>query len=161
MAKRKVKNPDTLLEYLNNLTVDDLRKLGRHVPDNMPTRKDEIVDVIHRAMMTGDGLPRLWTRLNQLQRAAVAEVVHSPTNRFDANAFRAKYGDDPDWGTQQNTWSSVREPSILGLFFYRYEMPTDLKAALQSLVPKPRGITIETVPTLPAQPVWTGSAQSL
>ena len=55
----------------------------------------EIVDLFYRSMMEGDGLQRLWARLDQLQRDAVAEVVHSATNRFVDDAFRAKYGGDP------------------------------------------------------------------
>ena len=149
MAKRKIRNLETLREYLGNLTVDELRKLGRHVPAKIPTRKDDIVGVIHNAIMTGDGLTRLWEQLDQLQRAAVAEVVHSPTNQFDADVFRAKYGDDPDWGTRQG-WG-MREPSILGLCFYNRTMPIDLKAALQAIVPQPRGVELKTVSALPEQ----------
>lgn len=95
MPKHKIRQPQVLRDFLNNLTIEDLRKLGRHLPVSVPTRKEEIVDLFYRSMMEGDGLQRLWARLDQLQRDAVAEVVHSATNRFVDDAFRAKYGGDP------------------------------------------------------------------
>lgn len=155
MPKRKIRQPQVLRDYLNNLTIEDLRKLGRHLPVNIPTRKEEIVDVIYRGMMEGDGLQRLWTRLDQLQRSAVAEVVHSAANHFDGAAFRAKYGSDPHWGTTPKGLLSIREPSALALFFYNREMPADLKTALQAFVPKPRAVEMKMVDTLPEQVALT------
>lgn len=148
MARRK-KNPETLREHLERLTIDGLRRLSRHIPESIPTRKAEIVDVIHRGILGENRLDLIWQQLDELQRAAVAEVVHSSSNQFDANMFRAKYGDGPNWGERSRSWSHIDEPSILGLLFYNQEMPTDVKETLQTIVPKPRAVAIETVSTLP------------
>jgi len=45
----------------------------------------------------GDRLQTVWRTLDELQRAAVAEVVHSEGTYFRADRFRAKYGSDPVW----------------------------------------------------------------
>jgi hypothetical protein len=86
--------------------------------------------------------------LDELQRAAVAEVVHSPSATFSAGRFRAKYGGDPDWGSKGD-FGSGHKPSPLCFFFYRSVMPADLKARLKQFVPPPRDTVIATLDRLP------------
>ena len=156
MAKRKVRNPQYLHEYLGNLTVDELKRLGRHVSGNVPTRKDDIVRLITDELMNPTRLQQVWKQLDSLQQAAVAEVVHHIDNIFDPDAFRAKYGINPNWGTSRSRYGSPTNPSALNLFFYRRVMPTDLQAALKAFVPEPRRAEIKTQPTLPETVPLTG-----
>ncbi|HCF57000.1 MAG TPA: hypothetical protein DFS52_03260 [Myxococcales bacterium] len=73
---------------------------------------------------------KAWDRLDELQKAAIAEVVHSAGTEFDAERFSAKYGRLPDFGTV-NKWSRDGRPTPLRFFFFGREsgggfMPADL-----------------------------------
>ena len=48
--------------------------------------------------LEGDRLRTVWQGLDDLQKAAVAEVVHSGATTFPAARFRAKYGRLTDFG---------------------------------------------------------------
>ncbi len=140
---------ETLEESLYNHTVPILKKLARLLTSNLPTRKAELVAVIQKAMEDPDRLRQLWEKLDTLQQAAVAEVVHSPSSRFDAALFRAKYGDDPDWG--QMSRYGAETPSLLCLFIYRNSViPHDLRERLKTFVPPPRAVKANTADELPA-----------
>src|SRR4051794_39371185 len=90
----------TVIEALNCLTVDDLKKHLALVPTTeKPTRKPELVAEIARHL-EGDGLRKLWEQLDETQRKAVSEVVHSPDGLFRAERFQARYGGQPNWGTR-------------------------------------------------------------
>jgi hypothetical protein len=85
-----------------------------------------------------------------LQQAAVAEVVHSDSSRFDAARFRAKYGKDPGWGSKEDNFRYHQEPSALRFFFYGSVMPADLKARLKAFVPPPRFLEITALDDVPS-----------
>lgn len=155
MTKAKNPKPTLLKEFLHNLTVDELRSLNSYLPAPESNRKEDRVVAIHDAMMKGDGLIQLWTRLDDLQKAVVSEVVYAPNNYFNPDVFRSKYGTDANWGTKKSKYYSELTPSLLGLFFFRLEMPVDLKAALKSIVPKPINVLIKTVNQLPEQVTLT------
>jgi hypothetical protein len=135
-----------LSEFMNS---DDLKKLVALTEEKPPTRKADLVAVIVRHL-EGERLRTAWQGLDELQRAAVAEVVHSNSTQFLAARFRAKYGRDPDWGTTDK-YVHHRRPSALGFFFYgNGVMPTDLKERLKAFVPRPVEAKIETLAELPA-----------
>jgi hypothetical protein len=120
------------VEALKRHTVEELKKLLALLPvSEKPARKGELVAHI-LGQMEGEGLRRLWSRLDELQRAAVAETVHSPGGRFDAQRFKAKYGRSPDWGTSRDyvgyLYDYQRRPSLLYLFICRDVVPDDLRA---------------------------------
>lgn len=98
--------------------------------------------------MEGDHLRALWSRLDEMQKAAVTETVHSTTGRFLPNRFRAKYGQSPDWGTGRDAirymldFDHRRSPSLLCLFIYHDVMPDDLRARLKEFVPAPRPVSL-------------------
>jgi len=50
-VQHKFKNPQTLREYLYNLTVDKLRTFEPFIPAKMPNRKSERIETIYQAMM--------------------------------------------------------------------------------------------------------------
>jgi hypothetical protein len=79
--------------------------------------------------------------LDELQKAAVAEVVHSEGTQFPAGRFQAKYGRRPSWGSL-NTYRRDERPTALRFFFYGSEggdgiMPDDVKDRLKAFVPPP------------------------
>lgn len=139
----------TLQSALSDCTSDDLRKLAALTREKAPSRKADIAAVIIRHL-EGEGLRSVWEGLDELQRAAVAEVVHADSPRFNAGQFRAKYGKDPDWGSEEDSFRSHQKPSALRFFFYRNAMPADMKARLKAFVPPPRQATIAVLDQLPA-----------
>jgi hypothetical protein len=134
-----------LTEHMN---ADDLKKLAIHTRQKIPTRKADIAAVI-KQYLDGERLKAVWQGLDDLQRAAVAEVVHSSSTHFLADRFAAKYGRSPDWGTADK-YGYRRNPSPLGFFFYGGVMPDDLKARLKTFVPKPEASKVKTLSELPA-----------
>ncbi|MDN5871358.1 MAG: helicase-associated domain-containing protein [Nitrococcus sp.] len=134
-----------LTEHMN---VGDLKKLAKHTNQNIPTRKADIAAVIKR-FLGGERLKSVWQSLDELQRAAVAEVVHSSSTHFLAGRFAAKYGRSPNWGATDK-YGYHRDPSPLAFFFYGGVMPDDLKARLKTFVPKPAEAKVNTMPELPA-----------
>ena len=134
-----------LFDYMNS---EDLRKLGALTKQKLPTRKGDLADVIMRHL-EGNGLQTVWHALDEFQRAAVAEVVHSEEDYFLPDRFRAKYGRDVVWESSEDN-RYHRKPSPLCFFFYKGVMPADLKERLKAFVPAPARPKIAGVDRLPA-----------
>jgi len=132
----------------DRMNTDDLRKLAAFTGEKVPARKLDIAAVIIRHL-EGERLRTVWQGLDELQRAAVAEVVHADSPRLDAGRFRAKYGKDPNWGSA-GKFGYDRKPSPLCFFFYGNLMPEDLKTRLKAFVPAPRRREIVALDQLPA-----------
>lgn len=138
----------TLELALQSMRVDDLKKLAALTGERAPSTKSDIAALIVKHL-AGERLRMVWECLDDLQRAAVAEAVHSPTAEFNAGLFLAKYGRDPNWGSEDKHGYD-RKPSALCLFIYRHRIiPTDLAARLLTFVPAPRGATIAALDQLP------------
>jgi len=135
----------TLAAALNeHMNSSDLRKLAALTGEKLPARKADLAAVVMR-YLDGEQLRAVWQSLDELQRAAVAEVVHSSSSRFLADRFRAKYARDPDWGAT-GSYGRFRSPSALGFFFYgNGVMPDDLKARLKAFVPPPAEAMVKTL----------------
>jgi hypothetical protein len=135
----------TVVEALQHQTVEDLKKLTALLPlANKPTRKAELVTLLRNYLEVEENLRTLWTQLDQLQQAAVAEVVHSLEPRFPADRFQAKYRQLPNWGSSDR-YGYNRQPSRLGLFFYSNVMPEGLKQRLKQFVPQPAVAKMKTI----------------
>ncbi len=141
--------PGTLDEYLNAYTVPTLKKLAGLLASGLPTRKGDLVALIRRELEDPDRLRGIWERLDPLQKAAVAEALHSPLHRLDGAMFQAKYGRSPDWG-RISPYGEPEEPSLLWLFLYNGIIPPDLAARLKSFVPPPSAAELHTGDELPA-----------
>ena len=139
--------PTLEVALMEHLTVDELKKLANHTHQKIPTRKADIAALIVQHLQ-GESLHAVWQDLDDLQRAAVAEVAHSSSTRFLADRFAAKYGRSPDWGTADK-YGNRRNPSPLAFFFYGGVMPDDLKARLKAFVPKPAEAKVKTMRELP------------
>jgi hypothetical protein len=138
----------TLEIGLDSVNTDELRKLAALTGQKVSGKKADIIAIIVR-YLAGERVRAVWEGLDDLQRAAVAETVHSPNSQFEGVRFRAKYGRDPEWGFP-GARTYDKTPSALCLFFYRNKvMPADLKARLMAFVPEPRQTAIAAVDRLP------------
>ena len=140
--------PTLRIALFDHMNADDLRKLGALTKEKLPSRKADLADVIMRHL-EGGRLQTVWQGLNELQRAAVAEVVHSEEDYFQPDLFHAKYEHDPVWeSSEENQY--YRTPSPLRFFFYKGVMPADLKERLRAFVPPPAKARIAGFDSLPA-----------
>lgn len=136
-----------LFECMN---VGDLKKLVKLTGSQVPARKAELVARIIEHL-AGDRLTTVWQSLDELQRAAVAEVVHSVATTFNPDRFFAKYDHDPDWSTTDVNGRRSK-PTALRFFFYGDHgvMPDDLKKRLEIFVPPPAEAEVKSQQQLPA-----------
>jgi hypothetical protein len=152
----------SLRATLDDCNVDELKRLVALLPGvtMKAPRKGELVDALARFLL-GDVLNQFWTKLNALEKSAVAETVHSDDGTFDATAFHAKYGELPVFEIEaENKW--YKTPSILSLFFYSKAMglraiPDDLRRKLLAFVQKPAASELKTLEEIPKRPPreWT------
>lgn len=139
----------TVADGLALHTVDELKKLLKLLPvQPSGTRKAELVNEIAQ-QLTGKPLKALWKTLDDIQQAAVAEAVYHTEGYHDAEAFLAKYGQDPDWGSR-DAYSYAREPSKLRLFFLSTGMysrtvylPLAMQMELKAYVPQPKALVLD------------------
>ncbi len=134
-----------LLAHMNG---DELRRLVALTGEKAANRKGDMAAVVLRHLKGEERLRAAWESLDELQRAAVAEVVHSPSALFPAGRFRAKYGQDPDWGSARK-YGYGREPSRLCFFFYKGLIPADLKQRLLQFVPPPAEAAVSLLDQVP------------
>ncbi len=147
MPYQQLETIATLSEALNTQNADFLKKLVQLLPiSKAPTRKAELIGIIENYLQ-GETLRTLWTQLDELQQAAVAEVVHSQQSRYQKEQFVAKYGQIPNWGTGRGSYDF--KPTKLNLFFYSSILPEDLKKYLKSIVPQPADVKLESLDTIP------------
>jgi hypothetical protein len=66
------------------MNVADLNKLAALTQRELPTRKADLAAVMMKYLQ-GEGLRKVWQGIGDLQRAAVAEVVHSGPTQFSSN----------------------------------------------------------------------------
>ncbi|NJN94255.1 MAG: hypothetical protein HC875_09275 [Anaerolineales bacterium] len=135
-----------LSEILYQQTNDTLKRLAGLCGCSGQTRKDDLVRCIHKIVMTPDSLRRLWDKLDDLSKKAVASAYHNG-GEFNAAAFVAQYGSLPD-RPQSSRFSWEIKPIPLDLFLYSptpyhafniYSpvLPGDLLPLLENLVPPP------------------------
>lgn len=136
-------------EALESQTVDQLKKrLALLRTSEKPTRKAEIIDAIRRHLLS-ERCADYWQELDELERQAVSETVHSWNGSFDAARFRAKYGRLPKAFQRQATMYGRKqeqpERSFLPLFFYGGQIPEELCRQLADIAPKPAADTLRTI----------------
>lgn len=144
-----------LVDCLSALKVDGLRQMVKwlEVPNPLPTRKDDMVRVIKKHL-TKQFIRNLWQQLNETDRLAVRETLHSPNRWFDATRFEAKYMTLPRVSVKDS-----RNLLNLPLRFLLYSperdysywliIPLDLSQILLEFVPPPPATTIDVQQDLP------------
>ncbi len=145
--------PSLSVALSDTLTAEELKRLARLTGRRVPLRKAELVEHVLEHL-AGDRLRTVWLGLDELQKAAVAEVVHSRRSSFTARRFLARYGELPDFGTLRRT-SREGHISPLRLFLFGWEadgsvMPDDLRERLKAFVPPPVEATVKSLEELPA-----------
>ncbi len=147
------KNPEripTIVEALENQSVEQLKKLITYLPTTQKvSRKAELVNLVSNYLNNETSLYQLWQKLDQLQQAAVAEVVYSSQTQFDAIKFKAKYRQLPNFDNSDR-YNYNSQPSLLRLFFYSYNIiPDEMKLLLKKFVPRPVDVKLISVSELP------------
>ena len=145
--------PSLAVALSDTLKADELKMLAKLTGRRAPVRKAELVEHLLEHL-AGDQLRTVWQSLEELQKAAVAEVVYSRRSDFLAQRFLAKDGRLPDFGTLSRL-SREGHVSPLRLFFFGHEadgsvMPDDLKERLKAFVPPPVEARVKSVEELPA-----------
>lgn len=149
----------SLISYLELMTVDDLKSLLKLLPvEKKPTRKSELVELI-KGYLLGNHLCKLWERLDDTQKLAVGETVHTYDGVFNPARFQAKYGVLPDFTNEEKNprYRYAAQPGILRVLMYhggRYErgeltIPSDLLSKLQKFVPTPSANSLKSLEYLP------------
>jgi hypothetical protein len=154
MMRRKG-NPHMMEQKGTSLTVclerydeDELKALVSLVSSTQPEGKDLLCQLLFNILTDKSLVKRLWNDLDEIQKAAVAEALHSPTLSFEEVRFLARYGKNPDWGKTQ-PGRRIKEPSRLCLFIHRLEIPSELKNILIGFVAEPKKKTMATFSELP------------
>ncbi len=145
--------PTLALALAEHMNADELKVLASLTKSPTPTRKADLVEhILHH--LEGDRLQTLWQSLDEIQKAAVAEVVHSHGAGFPAQRFHAKYGRFPDFGNVRKYARDGRPTPLRFFFFGGGErgggvMPDDLKERLGAFVPHPIGAQVKSLEQLP------------
>ena len=137
----------TLEETLLAFSVEELKSLARLVAKRSPPRKAEIVRLLTREM-TGPGIKRFWEELDETERLAVSESLHTWGGSYEGERFLAKYGRSPAWGTLSPRQRDPK-PSSLWLLLPDGSIPEALQPVLQEFVPPPPAHQVETVAEVP------------
>ena len=152
--------PPTLRAALEARTVDQLKNLLALLPGaGAQGRKADLIASIERGL-AGDGLREVWNQLDQTQRAAVADALHSSGGVFDAARFRARHGDLPSFAIEKSGRElyGLKKPTRLRLFLHnlsnydegpRGYIPAEMMIRLRSFVPKPPPPALATLNELP------------
>ena len=135
---------DGLVDYQ---TAEELRALCKLIPAKTPTRKADMVDLII-GHLKGRGLRAVFESMTELDRLAVAEVVHSRYSTHRDDMFHAKYGGSPDFSRGTYRESDV-SPLRLVFMGSNLVMPLDLQDRFKAFVPEPRPETVHSLPELP------------
>jgi len=88
-------------EWLDREKAENLKWFARLLgADKKIIRKPQLTSLIS-GHLTGYRLREIWSRLDDIQRAAVAETIYSPNLRFGETRFKAKYDQLPSFGEEQ------------------------------------------------------------
>lgn len=145
-----------LPEALARLVVADLKELAGQLPCvDTNGRKEELIARIVAALM-GEGLKAIWSGLDSVQRAAVAEAVHHPLGEYSDQRFRAKYQQVPAFSEASGKPPGSRgsKKSALCLFIHyspddrRSFVPVDLRTRLKAFVPVPAPVVVNSAESL-------------
>lgn len=136
----------SIREGLDRERVETLRWFARLLGgDNRIIRKAELISLIE-GHLQGDQLRELWRQLDQIQQAALAETIHSPSLRFDEARFKAKYDQLPDLGSEHYYYHahSKKGPPLARLLLHPRGIASELAVRLKEFVPVPAPAQIKT-----------------
>ena len=125
----------SLNNYLANLNVVEL-KSRLNLISGAPklTRKDEFIAFLNNELLS-DRLEDYWQRLSKIEQMAIAEAIYHWDRQFEPNRFLAKYEKLPSYFLSAG--NSLKQRSLLALFFYRGLVPMDLANRCRDYVKAP------------------------
>jgi len=125
----------SLNNYLTSLNVAEL-KSRLNLISGAPklTRKDEFISFLQDELLS-DCLEDYWQRLSKIEQTAVAETIYHWDREFNSERFMAKYEKLPRYFL--STANSLKQNSLLALFFYRGSIPQDLADCCRNYVKAP------------------------
>lgn len=161
--------PESHFESISTRTADEVRKLLRTIMNilgnlrdssgkliipkkitPLPTRKDEMCNLIMKFLSSEDVLRMLYNRLGALEKVLVQEAVHDPHGMIELEQFKAKHGGIPDYSIK--TLGMKQDVPLLCLFFTGKEpMPNDLRKHLLTFVPEPPAVKGSFTNSLPTE----------
>ena len=125
----------SLNNYLASLNVAELKsRLNLISGTPKLTRKDEFISFLHDELLS-DHLEDYWLRLCKIEQMAIAETIYHWDGTFNPNRFMAKYEKLPRYFLSAG--NSLKQRSLLALFFYRDSMPQDLADRCRNYVKAP------------------------
>src|SRR6266850_1341316 len=131
----------TVSDWLAQENAETLKHFSKLLgEDKKVTRKADLVKLV-AGHLQGSRLRELWNRLDQLQQAAIAETIYSPTLRFDKAHFKAKYGNLPSLGEDVHYYFSPKPP-LARILIHSDGISADLAARLKEFVPEPAPSTL-------------------
>ena len=144
---------DALLDH----TVDQLKGLISIIDrGKAPTRKAQIIAFIKGHLADAAFWKHLVEeRLDELQRAAIARMVHDKWSVWDEVRFGAIHGGVPEVGSREYYWSRRQKPkrSPLELVFFSGQsgkvIPEDLHPLLRPLVEPPEAPSLRSSDAAP------------
>lgn len=143
----------TLQQLIENSTVSDIKEMLACFPDADKAGRKEVLIASLLRQLSGDGLLRVWERLDACQRLAVGEATYDARGVFNAARFAAKYGEQPLFhhpGGDYHRRGAMTALSVLMYWFGEHlVIPADLRARLKAFVPEPAPNALATVATLP------------
>ena len=148
----------TYIDGLNELNVEHLKKFQSLLKlHDRPTRKAEIVDSIHRYVMSSK-LNIIWNELSVDEKNILREAVFDPGNRVVDRQYKAKYGKLPKYLKRNSSWSSKpHQATVLDVLLVndpsRWHknriVAADLKERLLQFIEPPKQIQLKTTKSLP------------
>ncbi len=124
--------------WLGEENVENLKWYARLLgADRKIIRKPELVDLI-AAHLNGGHLREIWSRLDDIQQAAVAETIYSKNLIFDEARFKAKYGQLPSFGAEHYYYHAhAKDGPTLARLLLHHGIPGELAERLKEFVPQP------------------------
>ncbi len=135
--------PARVAEALNALTVPDLKGLAAMIARRDLQKKADLVAALARHLTDGGQLRHEVERLNDNERALLAEAVHAWGGAYDRQRMVAKYRTDPAQGGFGR----------LGLFLIGGCLPEEMRADLATWLPPPQAARLRVHAELPSVPV--------
>lgn len=137
---------DSLMDY----TIQDLKgrfELLKKLMPNMSVpkqaKKEDLIRSLVSWVFARDNLKVLYSKVTQVEQAALQETVHNFSGMFDSYRIQAKYGSCP--ALEVSYWSRDKEiQSPLAVLFNKSRSLTkDLLIVLKEIIPLPQKTKIE------------------
>src|SRR6266496_3792256 len=125
-------------EWLGEENAENLRWYARLLgADKKIIRKPQLINLIAERL-GGGRLREIWSRLDDIQQAAVAETIYAKNLRFDEARFKAKYGQLPFFGTEHYYYGArIKDGPTLARLLLHHGIPGELAERLKQFVPQP------------------------